>query len=1243
MTRALPGQAAPRPELATLDAISIGLDGTTLIEASAGTGKTFTITTLYVRLVAERGLMPSQILVVTYTRAATMELRGRLRERLQSALRCWAENRPDDPVLAPLGQRLAAQGKLDSACERLRQAIRSFDEAAVYTIHGFCQRVLQDHAFDSGAAFDAELLPDQSRLLREVIQDYWTLTFHEAPRLLVEHAQVQNLDLSTLEALANQLLRQPTARILPERVQAPDLQRLEMAWRDAVAKAHSIWAAERDRIAHLLLEHRKLNRRTYKPQTLEQHWFPELDARLAYPTPRAPNFLAKLTPGTLAARTNKGGTPPEHAFFDACEQWLEADTALCRGLDRALLAIRLDFARSFRRALAERKEQDGLLAYEDLLLGVEAALADAQGAQLARNVLARYPAALIDEFQDTDPVQYRIFERIYGGDAPLFLIGDPKQAIYGFRGADVFAYLQAKQRHVERLYTLDVNRRSDPGVVAAVGHLFGRLPQPFLYASIPYIQVKARPEATDVLAAHGERGLPLRCLFVPYSAAATPTDANAGADGKRASAAKGVRRLNKPIARRRVAEVVAADICEALQLPLHLQDRPVRPGDFAVLTRTNEQAARVQAELQALGVPSVLQSEKSVFETEDAEHFERLLAAMATPTRSGALRAALLTPLLGFDANALHALLQDEREWERWLDRFAAWHKAWVERGFMVALRQLLDAQQVRERLLRRRDGQRRLTNVLHLAELVQLEVATHHQGPRGVLEWLHAMRTDAAARKAAVGDIGQLRLETDERAVQLVTVHKSKGLQYPIVYCPFVWDSQQPSEDVALFHDPDADAATTLDLGSDRFTQNRGWQRVEALAEQLRLLYVALTRAQHQCCVVSGPFNGIEQSAWAFLIHASTAAPQSLQTLPDALADALKKASPEELEHALKTVADAHPAIGFAHATPRPVPRYTPAADGQADLQQPASPRVQRHPWHTTSFTALVEPANATFDEALERPHQAAEAARAAAEPGANNALAALPAGAETGLLLHEVLETIPMHAEHAAMAPHIEAALRKYGVDRGLGDAVATGLLQVLRTPLPAVSDASAAPFRLCDVAEARMRSEMEFFYPVGEAGDALPSAGAIAELFAEHGQHPALVGYSEALRGLGFTGLRGLMHGFVDLVFEHSGRWYLLDYKSNDLGAEGYGADAVDAAMREHHYILQYHLYLVALERFLRLRLASYRRETHLGGVYYVFLRGMAPELPIGTGVFADRPPAALLDGLSRLFGEPLGGGA
>ncbi len=836
------------------DPINSPLDGKNLIEAAAGTGKTYAVTCLFVRLIIEKGLAVKEILVVTFTVAATEELKDRIRSKLRDALEAFTKGRSDESFLRGLLEKYPDESDRKTAVERLIAAIRDFDEAAIFTIHGFCQRMLYENAFESGALFDVEMVTNQEGLREEIVEDFWRIHFYDSLPELVEYAMDQGFSPGYLLGLLDNNAMNPDVRIVPER-EPPDIAAIAGAlklFEGKLNRLREMWAVSQEEISEML-----------KSQSLKANVYGK---RVPAMTEAMQGFLAsdrqrftlfkdfeKFTQSRISKSIKKGTVPPFHDFFALCDEVVVMAGALTDLMERQLLFLKTEMILTARREIALRKGLRNIMFYDDLLLKMRSALEGAGGDALAAAIRRKYRSAIIDEFQDTDTIQYAIFRAIFGREGgDLFLIGDPKQTIFDFRGADVFAYMKAASV-VETKYALRENWRSEPGLVRAINTLFSHRDKAFVFDGISFQPAEAASgKVQRYLKVEGGGEAPLHLWIVP---------------GDGLSSAKG---LAKGRARSLICRAVASEILRLLELGREgkatIGAEPIREGSIAVLVRTNREAVLVQEALSETGIPSVLHMKENIFDSREALEMERLLTGIAHPDREGLVRGALTTDIMGADGKDLDGFINDENEWRIWLEHFWNYHEIWHAQGFIRMFRQLLSGERVKQRLLRYPDGERRLTNVLHLSELLERESVGRRLGPMALLRWLIKQRSAGTVRS----DEDQIRLESDENAVKVVTVHKSKGLEYPVVFCPFVWGDSKVKGDILFFHDEHNDWRLTCDVGSS----DRRWieenARREILAENIRLLYVALTRARHRCYLVWGKFNEAGTSAPAYLFHRS-------------------------------------------------------------------------------------------------------------------------------------------------------------------------------------------------------------------------------------------------------------------------------------------------------------------------------------------------------------------------------------
>ena len=1216
-----------------LDVFRCPLDGSTLIEASAGTGKTWNICGLYLRLLLERRLEVQQILVVTFTNAATAELRERIRTRIAETLAHLRGTGPAvvDPFVGTLLHALKTGHGLaepDMAL-RLDLALQTFDEASIFTIHGFCQRALADTPFTSGLPMALELLTDDTDLRMEVVHDFWRshVAGEALAPALAGHLLASKDSPEKWDKLLKRRLAKPLSAVLwPAALdEAPvgDPDALAAALGTAHAAARATWQAERERIVGGVMQALpRLNGNVYKDssvQTAAASW----DALLAGSDPlAAPDGLEKLdlfTPERL--RPRKGQPPPQaHAFFDQAGELLArldaARQVLAIGRQRLLRRL-LDEAPARLRAL---KRERRVVAFDDMLFNLHERLSGGGQPGLAAALRARFPAALIDEFQDTDPLQFAIFKAIHGNSgAPLFLVGDPKQAIYSFRNADLHTYLQARREAAAR-YTLADNQRSVRELLAGLNGLFSINPHAFVLPGLSYQPVHCGTKPRKTWRDATLPRAPLQLWELPRDDAGQP--------------------LPKKAARRAAGQACAGEIARLIGAgqrgEIVVGDKPLSGGDIAVLVRSHAQGSEMRRALAALGVGSVELSQASIFGSPDAEDLERVLAAVLEPTREPLLRAALATGMLGLDAAGIEAVSADEARLLDAVTRFTDYRELWLRRGVGVMLRSLMVREGVDERLLERIDGERRLTNLRHLSECLH-QAAESHGAPDLLLRWLQTQRAEGSSDDAA-----QLRLESDRNLVQVVTIHKSKGLEYTVVFCPFLWDGHPGGSPATAegreYHDADGRPVLDFRTGGDD-SAVKAQIALERAAENLRLIYVALTRAVQRCYLVVGSYTGTfgksvtstqsSRSPLNSLVAGAGLAPAEWQQ---------NKLPPAAIAAAWESFAAAHP--GSVALAPLPAGPWTgvdPARispEAVAALPAPASIPAA---WWIGSYSSLTlglrhEGAAVDHDTRVSADAEALAEERTAPPPTDDDILH-FPRGPDAGTCLHAVFERADF-TDPASWPAAISAALREQppappaGATAALLPRMLTRMLDdVLHTRLP-------GGMALAELPRSRRLVELEFNLPATHL-----TANALAALLREHGYPVA---------PLSFGVLEGYLRGFIDLVFEHDGRFHLLDWKSNHLGdtPADYGPAPVARAMAEHGYHLQYLLYAVALHRYLGQRLPDYGYERHFGGALYLFVRGVRPGWATSdgtpTGIYRDRPPRQLIEQLSALLGtaSPVG---
>lgn len=1165
--------------------------GVHLIEASAGTGKTYAIAMLVLRFVAEQDMNIENILLVTFTRAATKELGERIRLRLVEAKKLLqGDGSAGDTTLRRWAASIEAP---ERALRRIGTALLDIDRAPVFTIHGFCQRMLQEQALESSQLFDVELQPDPEIVRRSVAEDFWRKYIYNMPHrpcgVIFGHYRTPEQLYATVRPVSERFASiEPQTDGLEPAVDTLEasFQRLSYWWKKSGEALYTALQA-------------CITGGKMKKQFCEDFasWWERLDC---YFSGENTTFFAELWwlhRHNLADHINgskvRGGKKEQ--LLDSLELPERECAAFQTAVNTLLLNLRRDFADFLLVETEKRMMADNAMSYDDLVFRLSRAL-DGTQRGMAELLGRRFQAAVIDEFQDTDALQWRIFHQVFGtGNHFLYLIGDPKQAIYRFRGADIHSYFQAR-RCADTMLTLQHNHRSHPGIVAALNDLFTSRARPFFFEEdvLDFSPVEPARTVTDGSLEKDGAALPTLALCSLASSAAAK-------DGRWSSSA----------AAEEVMGYVVAEIVDLLNSPVQMGcregKRDLLPGDIAILVRQNRQAEEYQEVLARAHVPAVLSSRQSVFTTEECADIHLLLKALANPGDTGLMKRAMTLSWFGWRGDDLYRIFNDEQRFDLHQARFQGYTETWRSQGVLVMMSHLLYGEGVLTTIGSFDDrAERRIANIHHLAELLQQAESDFLYGPLQLLHWLRR-KMDAA------GGEEELRLESDEDAVRLVTMHGAKGMEYPVVFCPSLWYRQtrlQREEHCISCHEENG---AVLDLGSTHFEERRQKALAEEMAEEMRLLYVALTRAKLRCyvmwCDVGGRSNGPADSfdsGLGYLLY-----PHG-------------RCSCEEQHHHLQNLGEKE-TVEYIHVQNESVAAaghtavYHGDAAAAAELQRN---RQRRRELSTdrqmTSYSALAA---------------STEKSRGAAIPGdfeeqmegGEIAFADLPAGPQFGNVVHDILEKAPFAGLCRAMEyrPLIERVCAEYMVTLDM-ELLEKMLATVVATPL--VPTAAEGPeekrsFSLADIDTARCIKEMEFYFHLHNS-----STGEVNDILAEE----QTVGLLSPKR------LEGFLTGFVDLVFEHDGMFYIIDYKTNNLGhrAEAYHEDRLIEEMAAHNYGLQYWLYSLVLHRYLKNFMPQYAYDIHFGGILYLFVRGM--DGVSSRGVFHRKPKACTLERLECCFG-------
>ncbi|MEO6698034.1 MAG: exodeoxyribonuclease V subunit beta [Paraperlucidibaca sp.] len=1241
-----------------LDSLALPLRGMQLIEASAGTGKTFTIAMLYLRLVLGhdsnqgdcrgRSYSPAELLVLTFTEAAAGELRDRIRARLSEAALAFSAGQSKDVALQKL---IADYSTSDHAiaAQRLRDAEQTLDEAEIGTIHAWCLRVLQQHAFDSGSLFQQRLRTDMDTLRLQVVRDVWRQWFYGQPanflacisqfwatpdhldrqlKGLIETPQAQLCHgASSASGGSWPAVRERHAPALAQR--AKEAQTLWQAWQAAGAEVIELLLSARaqKQINGGVFRENSINKlsdemRAWRGQGEFNHDWKIYD------------YFAPLLDGgernKLEDKTTKGKITPRHPLIDQIRAFLADQPAQLKASDELKVDLLAALREEVSHQLDQRMRQQAELSFNDVLTRLHDALELPQGEAFAATLRQRFPVALIDEFQDTDPVQFGIFQRIYGAalaqagaqeraqeslqsDLALILIGDPKQAIYSFRGADLPTYFAAREQASLPIHTLATNFRTDATVINGVNALYAQASRRaggafaqagdhelvYIEANAHQQQARLKVRETTQDAWKDSQGVQLE-----YLASENDTYSSGVARDMLARAAAN-----------RIAEWLSASDAGLMAITTADGHRPICPGDIAILVRKGMEAKAMRKALASVDVPCVYGSDRdSVFDSDEAAAVQCWLDALANPSDERRLRLALATAPLGLSWQALLARREDEALWEQDIERVQRIAALWRSHGVLAALRRWLFEYQVPARLLHPEcaNGERALSNILHLAELLQQAADALH-GEQAVIRYLAEHRSQQGG---AAGDEALVRLESDELRVRIVTVHQAKGLEYPLVCLPFTaMPSVAPRGAATRYH---KNGQLIIDLAPDK--DSEALARHEQLAEELRLFYVAVTRPKHLLWMALAPVahgksqNIADNTAWQWLLSGH----EALQ------ADVLAQGVAELAGLNSITVAES-----LALAT-----RWQPPAEDRLLLPAREFVQLKQPFWQIASYSRLrFHAATQTIDEAnyLDEP----EVSKDALVPSPA-ALQKMPRGPEVGTFWHSLLE-LAAEQHFASSAENLEIlddSLARQCLAHGWQHAetqwqhdIRRWLSVPMHTLSPSLDARSQAVARLlATIGLAQLERfvvEMEFWFTSQNV-----STERLDTLVCAHTLSARARPQAES------NHIHGLFKGFIDLVFVHEGRYFVADYKSNYLGDEpdNYLPERLAADIAKHRYDMQYSLYLLALHRHLRARLANYDPEQHLGGAVYIYLRGWDGN---GRGVHIERPPMVLIEALDRLF--------
>ncbi|MDD3155408.1 MAG: UvrD-helicase domain-containing protein [Victivallaceae bacterium] len=1162
------------------DPFTAELTGTHLVEASAGTGKTYSIQSLYLRLLLEQKFSVREILVLTYTEAAAAELRKRIHKILTDACQ-FLQGMPTPDENDRL-TRLLANCDVVDAKKRLSSALLDFDEARISTIHGFCHATLNEFAFESGVLFQTELVKDCDDLLNTIAGDFCRELFYtEHGMLRAELLAAQGINRDSLRELAQKFTGRNEVRLLgrPTRTR----QQIEPELFAALQELAELWNPE-----PLIALQENLKSPYSNPDKFDAllRWWGDYAAgknRIHR------EYLRMATPCALlnATRSPKGDNAKAEAkaltlrtvgapFFQLaqkCVEQIEGEYLLC---------VRCEMIDRAATLLPQRKAERSTQTFDDLIRKVHHAVGAPDG-RLVTALRKTYKAAILDEFQDTDPAQYEIFKAVFSErqDAAFYMVGDPKQAIYGFRGGDIATYNRAKRECPSEPTTLNRNFRSSAKFIDDLNTLYMGHRNPFA-AAISYAQITAgNPDRFDRLnhAPQEFQGIKIRRIDGPVEAC---------------------------------LEKTAEEIANLLS-----RTPDLCANEIAVLVYRSTDALLARKFLTERNIPAVFTKTGNIFHSPEAAELALLLDALAAPGNTTGVVRFLASALVGMSDEQLAELKNTPAKYAVEREEISELASLFDRGGFVGILERVLRRNHARVRILAQQGGERKLGNYLQLGDLLEEKRRAMRLAPEALRRFLAEAIRDSDQDHEEYEEL----LETDRDAVRIMTIHGSKGLEFPFVFLPdlFVWGAKTTERMRGTVSGPEGPEYDLCD--SPKFQHDC---EIERFQELQRLAYVAITRAGFGCIISSGKHKNNEKTSPLCWLLSHRNAPENL----DNPVDYAMQNGALETTDCMRFFVPPEP---VATDKKSPLPGTGKNQTPLLMMPRPLPERIDGN-WRFTSFSALAAPhfgrtpdnGDSYFDYDADNNDPAGSSSP---RPGFREAVFDLPGGAAFGNALHQALAESDYSGAQEELARSLDNALEVFGFGN-LKDSDRETALHMIGDVLSAPLQPPDAPsFSFADIDRSQRVCEMEFRYSLRHSFH----TGALFDLLSRH--HWNIRGAEEFFSG-------GMMQGAIDLLFRHNGRFYLADWKSNLLERrmENFAPAALDEEMRRTGYDLQALIYTVAAKKYLSLRLGAFSQERYeqlFGGVFYCFLRGITPEHP-GRGIVFRRASWELIEEMENMMG-------
>ncbi|MCG8572126.1 MAG: exodeoxyribonuclease V subunit beta [Spirochaetes bacterium] len=1228
------------------DLLQLPLKGCQLIEASAGTGKTFSIAHLYIRLLLEAKLKVNEILVVTFTEAATAELKSRIIELIQKGIAIIEDTaKKNDSILEKIIHQFEQH---DQVKDLLYQGLYNFDKAEISTIHAFCKKILIRNAFESYQPFDLDFTADLTDYQFEAFFNFWHENFGQTHPII--GLFLNQLDFNELLAVTIKGMQHFNAQIYPRMSEITPIKHFKPLI-DVFYQCQKSWKDNKEAVKEALLsrfDNNQISKTYYRTKKSLQtdldfleYFFEQKD--LLYPFDY--KIVRNFSTDRLIKIVLKKGLPIENPFFQDIDHLLQV-IHYWQNLIKQQACSKLNIE------LTRLKSKANVLSFDDLLLKTHYIITHQKDSTLVKNNQEQYKAALIDEFQDTDLIQFEIFKVLFSKkEQGLFLIGDPKQSIYGFRNADIFTYFQAEKTYSASKFSMNRNYRSDPLFLKGLNILFSQNSHPFIFSNdkIAYHPVDAHEDSEEKKIFNHKLNTicnPIKFISIEDK--------------------EGQKGISKTIADQEIPKIIANDVYRVLtnchwKISNHSTDQQntqkICPSDIAVLVRTNQQALNIKTELDNLGIPAVAYDRRKILTTAEAFELFTIIKGINEPERNSLVISALATRILDFHTIKLQALLNSEKNMNDMVEKFIYWKNLWQSRGFMSVYEDIIEYGKVLTRWLAQTDGERKVTNLNHLGEIINQLWTQKQYSISDILDWYEQHIN-------LENEEHELRLESDAEAVNIVTIYKSKGLEYSIVYCPYLWEARSAVrgpynqyQPLISWHDSLDQDQLKIHFTSDSIEPHiEDQSEKERLAEDLRLLYVAITRAKYHCTLVLGSIKNQMVSALNYLLLFKQRGDKGNYLTYSQINDWLKKQSFQDVKHLLCNLKHQYEDIFSIQEMDFPFKKESIVYQfekewGNLTLKNSDFKRKLNNLHQMSSYSRLTSQLKSEQQTLRDTDGEIEEDIsfenNEISLPESDIHLRDFPPGALVGNFIHQLLEELPFHLDYSKEEHHqlLVEKIEKYLVQYGFQDIKEDDknsllieqakkcFLTVISSPLVYQDKV----FCLKNLDQHRVIKEMNFIFPVRKENSLFLDPLVAQDLVSVLEKYQVFQqNYLDELKALDFAPLIGFLRGMIDLVFQYENRFFIIDYKSNYIGnlKKDYQTENIATVMEHHHYHLQLLIYNTAIYRYLN-RFPKFQYQKHFGGAYYLFLRGMDKKLPVGHSIYYYRYSGELIEHLSDMI--------